>query len=164
MADVLLGIRSGLVGINGWSVDQIVVSLEPDPPYHAQADWYASVRPRGGGPVPDRFGAAGRFSAVVIRRVVVTVRSRCALDEADRDLAKLTDLNLGHLRNEHAVINLLDGYQPVDASGNWLLVEPMRLVPGGISDPRRLPKEPEWVESSTEYEVQFELNLDQSQQ
>ena len=53
------------------------------------------------------------------------------------------------------VINALEIFPPVDSNGNWLVVMPIRLSPGGIGAPKMRPKGMGWGGSTLTFDVSY---------
>lgn len=87
----------------------------------------------------------------------VTIRTRCAIDQANRDGAWLTDTTKGHLILMHNVMDALVGFQPVDDDDNILTVAPISASKG--ARPRKDKQSAEWGESVRYFYFEYQLDL-----
>lgn len=108
--------------------------------------------------------ATGRLSTRLVRPVEVRPRTRLALDVGGYSDLWLTDPNLGHLQLEELIFNALEQFEPADTNGNWLVTEPIRLIPSVRPViPEAPPQTPrEWGDSRLTYEVSYLLALNPS--
>lgn len=153
-----------LVDVTGFpSPERVYLTIEDPVGYHNQADQYIAVQVLTENPNMMLVDTGGRFDARTKRQINVHLRTRLNLDEVGHDTAWLVNASLGHLRVEHQINDALQGYEPVDASNNWLVSEPMD--PGSITAPRKAKEEiPGWGESVLSFLIPYINNFDQSYQ
>lgn len=87
-------------------------------------------------PHPPHLQGSGRIGAILSRKVVVTVRTRLAVDAGESDEQFITNTTLGHFPLEAKVLNALLHFQPEEAiTANLLLQCPLELLGG--EDPEK---------------------------
>ena len=77
---------------------------------------------------------AGRVATVLHRELLVTIRTRLAVDEPEVDTQWILNTTLGHFQTEDKVLDSLQNFQPVDQQSNWLLTEPLQLLSGPLPE------------------------------
>lgn len=165
VSDIVDAVRQQLAawGALGLPVERILVWAGRDLPPHTQAEQDLVLKPRGMQPDRPITDAAGRVDFRVRRRLSVIVRTRSVVDDADRSQEWLEDPNAGHFAFEEAVVDALHDFFPADDAGNLLTIEPVKFV--GSGDPEQETKaEPGWGQSQLDFELFYELPLDQSSQ
>lgn len=132
---VLLALQAQLVASTaiGLTADRIFFSVVIDPP-HTTGDREILLVP-GDERVDLSSMGAGRIERRVARAMRVVIRTRCGLDEGNRDTNWLNNATLGHYALEDAVIDALDTFLAVDGSSNALTFAP--IVYKGLQAPTR---------------------------
>jgi len=160
---ILLALVAQLKLSPAFSADSVFVWIGDDePPFRPIGDGYVTLWLRGGTVDEDYSDGGGRVTTVLRRRLTVIVNTRLLLDEVTRDFAWLTDQTLGHYAREHAVFDSLQKFWPVDAQQNTLTIEPISLRT--VSDVVKPRTEPGWGRSAVDFEVPYDLALDQTKQ
>lgn len=113
-------------------------------------------------PLPEWQSGSGRIASVIRRVLTATLRVRSTLDRSDRDELWLTGAS-GMYALEDSLMNALEMYIPADASGNFLVYEPLRLVPTNEEE-NRSETDPAWGQSVLSFSVFYASDLDQSEQ
>ncbi len=116
-----------------------------------QGDNVVLIRPRSQLSERNIVGGAGRIDYRVVRKVDVVYWSRVDVDVEDQAQAWLLDAVLGHLDQEHALLDAFALFHPTDQQGNWLVFEPCRI--GVVTDP--VADEPGWGHSELSLDVPF---------
>lgn len=108
--------------------------------------------------------AAGRHAMWITRPVDIVIRQRNYLDVSLQDYQFLVHETLGILSTEEDLIDNLELWHPTDGDGNFLLVEPARIVSG--DDPVRegVSADPHWGSVTIRLEITYEQTLDQDVQ
>lgn len=120
------------------------------------------LRSGGETPHPDVIVAAGRIDNRRTRRVLVIMRSRMQLDQADEDVTRLLHATNGHHALEDAVADALEIFLPEDTDTNVIAAQPVRLT--ALSEPRPDPYDKDWVVSQWTLEIEYERALNQNYQ
>ena len=154
---ILPVIRQRLIDWLQFPAERVLLTITDEPPFDAQAEQYVWVRLRRQAPGTPYVEGGGRTDARVRRTLAVTVRTRQALDTP---LEHLLWLLTAHLDAEHAVYDALLDFYPAGADGMNLTTEP--LHPGTAAEPRADRDDPTWGESTVEFEIVYEMDLDQS--
>lgn len=138
-----------------WTRRENAIVLSPQPNFIGEQQVILS-----GGPITPPFETTGegRVSSYIYRRVTFTIRTDSNLDEANKDDVRLMDPNLGHWMLEDAIFAASQLWDVVDANGNQLIKEPMRLV-GGTEAGMDTQKNPGWTVSKMHFEVAYLPNL-----
>lgn len=161
---VLLALQAQLVGWTaiGLTADRIFFSTVIDPP-HTTGDREILLVPENEHVDLSSIGA-GRVERRVVRYMRVVIRTRCGLDEGNRDTAWLNNATLGHYALEDAVIDALDTFLAVDGNGNALTFEPIRYK--GLQGPVRtnVDRASGYGYSVAAFEVPYIRTLDQTMQ
>jgi len=143
-----------------WPEERVLLALK-DPTTHPH-ERYLRLWPRQSVSYQIYRHGAGRVDTRVTRRLAVKLCTRLALDSVTSSKQWLTHETLGHLDTEHAIIDALENFQPLDGDQNWLVYQPMKLQP--VSEPDLEPEEPEWGCTVQEYDLSFVLQLNQDYQ
>lgn len=163
LEDILPPILVRVRTVTGLPAERVFLCQREECPYDSQADSYVFLRVEDSDYDDPNVIGAGRTDTRETVVLTATVRSRLALDEADRDTAWMTHASLGHLRLRRLVQDALLLFQPEDGDGNWLVTEPIK--PHNTRKPRKDRKpNPEWGESIAAWLVTFELAVDQTYQ
>ncbi len=130
---------------------------------HFGAEQDVLLRPMGFAVEKGWDNAAGRVTTVILRRLMVTCRTRDNLDEQGRDKLWLTSATKGHLKFEEATANALHEFWPdLNEGKNFLTIEPMKMQSG--DDPDKETKDQSWGKSALVFSMNYLLDLDQSDQ
>lgn len=129
LSAILPLIKTQLMATTGFPTERVYISKRDVHPSITQGDKYIVVRPRASVTNEAVEIGAGRVDTRLTRRVAVILRTRLELDQEDVDVSWLTDATYGHLDTEHAIIDSLQDFQVIDTNNNWLVYEPMKLVP-----------------------------------
>jgi len=159
---LLLAVRDKLKTALGWPLERLYIATLEVPPVNVQADQYATIRMMGLNPVKSIIHGAGRVDYRVQMPVAITISSRADLDDIAQQIIWLTDLSLGHLKFEVAIINALGCIWFEDAAGNGYLYEDIILERGDV--PKLDKKESGWGQSTLTFSLDFVLDLDQTVQ
>ena len=122
-----------------------------------QGDQDCLIRP---GPIQavETFSTAtGRFCPLVTRTLVITLRTRYAVDMSDRSESWVLDAALGHYVLEEAVVAALHDWQPTDPSGNALTEEDLHFL-GGTS-PQKDKRDSQWGQSTLSFSCVYQLPM-----
>lgn len=161
LSQILPVMQQRLMAVLGFPKERVKLSCRRNTPHpHEQ---YVVVRPRSHITHQVYRHGGGRADTRVTRRVAVELWTRLALDETGDSEQWLLDASLGHLDREHQIFDALENFQPLNAQGDWLVYQPLKLYP--TSDPDlEEPDEPEWGRSVQEYDVSYVLDLSQDYQ
>ncbi len=158
LADILPNIELRLQTVTGLTPQAVFFwQGDDDPPYHALAERYIWLRLEDQGADQPIIQGSGRYDARETQILRVVPRVRVSLDMADRHDIGLIHPQYGILPFMHQMYDALLGYQPVNSSNQWLVVEPMRVL--RTSRPHQIPRQPEWLESTMYFSLTYELNL-----
>jgi hypothetical protein len=160
LSAILPLIRQRLMDVLQLRPEAVIETAEDDLPPDPLGDQYLWLRPRDQGPNLPVIDGGGRIDARMNRTIAVTLRTRYAADEGTSNLAWLTDATYGHLDKEHAIYDALLNFQPTDLAGNWLVTQPLK--PRGGTNPKKDAKAKEWGQSTVDFEVSYEMDLNQS--
>lgn len=160
LSKILPVIKQRLMSKLDWPAERVKISLKDDSSHPHQQ--YLRLWPRSSVSFAIYRHGGGRLDTRVMRRLAVKLYTRLALDESGDDEQWLTNATLGHLDVEHAIIDALENYAPVDEDMNWLVYQPMKLQP--VSEPDKDAEEPEWGSTVQEYDLSYVLDLDQNDQ
>lgn len=163
LAVILPKIQARVMSVLSFPAERVVIDARTDPDaeeVQPQADQYVRIKVESRTPIDTSVEARGRIYPDMMARVSCTLRSRYDVDTVNSDQLALTAASTGHLVREHQLWDALIVFQPEDASGNWLVREPIK--PGPATAPRKPPKE--WMQSVLEFSIIFILDLDQSYQ
>ena len=159
-APVLQAVQAQLIAVTTFPRERVnSAAWDETPEFQGDQDVILHV----GNPTP--VGAdqdsKGRLATRCVRPIEVRPRTRLALDVGGYADIWLTDPALGHLQLEELIFNALEQFEPADASGNWLVTEPMRLIPSVRPViPEVPPQTPrEWGDSRLTFEVSYLLAL-----
>lgn len=155
--EILLAVREQLVEVTGLDDTRVFVSVlspEDAPRYAAFQD--ILLRPMGEEPDVGNIDGAGRYDNRRTRQFEVAVRTRVALDQSDRDHARLTDESLGHIVLEDLVVEALELFHLEDDDSD-VLAAPLRV--GRLSMPQRLRSDAHWVFSAFVCEAEYRRDL-----
>jgi hypothetical protein len=158
---ILTAIQAQIVLNTGLPPERVALLGRHQGPPAFQGDQDVWVQPGNLIPDPPQDQGSGRVAPVMRRIIVVAARTRLALDMSDRDDSLLTDLSLGHMYLEEAIANSLQHFLPraLDATGDNLLWEPMRLVPYQEPTDPEAPQGPQWEETRLAFEIAYVLYL-----
>lgn len=152
-ADVVLAVQSRLVAVLGWDGSRIGVvaeGAEDVPRLVGESDLLLIS---GGEQPREGFDGGGRYQDLRNRTLTVAPRTRCELDEPDRDLYRLTVASTGLLRLEDQIADALEGWTPQDADGNDIALP---LVLGTLDRARRLRRNPTWAAGGVEFKTGYQ--------
>lgn len=99
----------------------------------------------------------GRHDDRRLRLLEISPRTRVQLDASGQDLYRLTDLSLGHLALEDAVVAALQLYS-VAGSGGDVWSAPLRVR--RVTMPDKLRSNPDWVCSTFGVDLEYRRDLD----
>jgi len=104
---------------------------------------------------PDAGCQAGGGTAILRLDPVITVSvwNRVWTDQAGEDAQWMHNSSLGIAALQTSVMSSLEQYMPTDSAGDYLLIQPMRLMPGGWSFPVK--RVGEWGVSTSEWFFPF---------
>jgi hypothetical protein len=157
--EILVSLRQELATVTGLGLARVTVSVQDDGGPHYLADQDIVIVPLEEPPgQPSAYVGGGRVVDLRTRRVKILARTRCLLDPAGVDQARLLDLTLGHLVLEDRIYNTCQCWFPDDGAGRLLLCEPAKT--GTWSRPKQERDNPEWVSSSLEVELTYLRQLD----
>jgi hypothetical protein len=152
---VLPLIQARLLAALSWPVERVIMAMKDGSHPHNQ---YLRLWPRAATAFDVYRHGAGRTDTRVRRMLAIKLWTNLGVDEVNSNQQWLTQASLGHLVNEHAIINALENWTPTDSAGNNLLVQGMKLHP--VSEPEKPNvEEPEWGFTVQEYDLQYELLL-----
>lgn len=114
------------------------------------------VKPKSLPPDPGCQAGGGRAIYRLDPVFTVQIWNRLWTDQAGQDTEWLTDPSYGVIALQYAVENSLEQYMPV-VNGAYLLIQPMRMLPGGWSFPPR--KVGEWGIVESTWSVPFQQSL-----
>jgi hypothetical protein len=77
-------------------------------------------------------GNSDRHDCRLLRRLAVTIRTRCELGEADADEPWALDADEGNIAFEELVIDAVQNFFPEDDDRNILTYEPMKVLRGEV--------------------------------
>jgi hypothetical protein len=159
---IILAIMAQTQQALGFTPDQVIATIDDDPVLDPYPDSYLLVRI--GSLLTDQAiaAAAGRIEAVVTSRLKFILRIRLAQDDPGRAIAWLTTPSLGYLDKVHSLWDSMHIFAPTDQVFDELLAEPMRLL--SCTEPRPRKSDPSWGESTSEFEVKWQLALNQTRQ
>lgn len=148
--EILLAIRTRLVAATSLDDAQVgVFAGDPEDAPHHLAGQDVLLCPREE-PIGEGDAGGGRYTGLRVRHLDIAVRTRLWVDNPDSDLARLTDVSLGHFVVEDLVADALHLWLPVAAAD-----EPgdldgiaMPLECGTFSAPRRSHSAKGWVIST----------------
>lgn len=160
-AAILTAVETQLITVTGFPNERINNSTEDGESAHFQGDQDIVMRTGNLTPVGPDIDSKGRLAIRIVRQLQVIPRTSIAVDTHGLTDAWLTDPSFGHLQLEEAIFNALQGFEPSDANGNWLVTEPMRLVP---SQPPIRPAPPDlkpavWGSSTLTFEITYLMAL-----
>ncbi|MGH2621603.1 MAG: hypothetical protein ACRDHG_13710 [Anaerolineales bacterium] len=157
LSTILLALRDRIIERKVFPAERCFLSLRMNVPFHAQADSYCILLPLAQVVDVDNFDGGSRYNALIHGRINTYVRTRLALDQAYQDHHSLTDVSAGLLDRLHLLYDALYSFDCVQASGDTILEEPMRLVLA--NEPRKDYDNPEWLEAMAEWEISYRLDL-----
>ncbi len=154
-------IRARIMAKLAFPAERVFYCQRP-PPFDSQADQYVWLRK--GRAKLDRpvWQGGGRVDTRRVLMLECNLRTRLATDETDRDNAWLFETSLGHEVYLDTLYDALQGFQPVDAQGNWTVTQPIEVTEEDAPDKDKI--SPEWGESTLNVEVHYEMDLDQTYQ
>lgn len=163
LATILPTLLARVVTVTGLPTERVFVCQREEVPYDAHGDSYVFLRVEDTDFDDANIIGAGRIDARERVVVTATIRSRLALDEADRDTVWMTNASLGHLQLRHDVLDALLGFFPENSQNSWVLTT-HPLTPGRGGKPRKeRPKgNTEWGESLLAFNLEYELDLSQA--
>lgn len=154
--ETVLLLRARLAAGLGWDEERIIITAaEPDDTPHHQADQDILLRLEGERPEASIDGG-GRYVNLRTRNIAVWARSRLFLDTRDSDLARLTHTSLGHVALEDDIVDVLEGWLPVDDDGNATSTP---VILGTFSRPEKDRKDDGWVRSRVDLSFQYLRDL-----
>jgi hypothetical protein len=128
-------IQQQLVAVTGLPVERVIITARLNPQPMAQTQDIL-IRPGAITGSQNYLQGSGRLVMYLKRALHITIRTRQALDQPESDQQWLINLQLGHFVLEDKVYDALQGYQPVDMSGNALLATPINFLGG--PDPSKI--------------------------
>lgn len=162
LATILPLILTRLQAVTELPAEACFLSQAEEMPFDGLADQYIWLKVDKQTSNIDQHIGAGRVDSRQVCTLVVTVRTRLALDSPARDTAWLTDTSLGHLILTDKVEDALETFTVEDDDGNILANEPM--IQQTDAAPRKDPRLKEWGESRMYFTLNYTRDLDQSYQ
>ena len=154
--DALLPVfQTQLVAVTLINTAYVYLLLTEDQPDVQGADHYLSVVL--GRQTPDASEVAGMGSVVgtpTTGELTTVLWTRLYVDQAGRGDAYLTNATLGALGIQRLILKALEQFDPTNGSGDYYLMEPMRVAGGGWS-PRPLKSLPNWGGTGCAWEFKY---------
>lgn len=107
----------------------------------------------------DFSAAAGRIACIVLRPLVITIRTRFGVDMSDRSDSWITDPTLGHYVLEEALVAALHIYLPTDSLGNAYTQEPIHWV--NSTSPEQDKQDQTWAETTLQFTIKYQIGMTQ---
>lgn len=164
--DILSVIRARIAELEIAPLSSVIVSaLPPEDVPHGVGEHDVLLTPQDEQSDEDTSFGGGRYDTRASARLHVIPRSRLALDESARDLARLTHSTLGHYALRDSLRDALHLVWPEDGLRNALGVQPPRWIrTGAPKRDRREKGESVWVYSVMEFLIVYPVDLDLTQQ
>lgn len=157
MSGILVAVRDKLINDGLFPASACYISLTPDVNLYPPTDQFAVVSPGTQTPDPGVVMGGGNITMLFVGEVIVTLWSRLATDEIQRDETYLTDASLGAVAAITCMLTSLQLYMPENQDGSWMLSEPMRLT--AMDAPERV-QNVQWGKTSMLFEMQWLQRLE----
>jgi hypothetical protein len=154
---VLKDVRQALVDAGLFLDNTAVVSLNPEWVFPTMGGPTAIVSPGDMRLVETREAGGGRLVTNLNGTFHVLIMDRRATDRMEQDRNRLLAFSTGLLRRAEGVINTLEEYFPIDAAGNHLTNEGLKL--SGALRPYRDKDAPEWAGMVMEWTLDLNVAL-----
>jgi hypothetical protein len=154
---IIKDIRQAIVDAGIIGDPSCVVSLDPKW-FPVSGGPYCVITPGGAAPIEGQVAGGGRLNTGMRADVRVRVGDMNLADIGKEDYFRLVDVRYSLLRRAEQIIGQLQIYTPIDASGNALSEEPMRMT--GEAGPAPHPDDPtQWCEIASSWEVIYRLGM-----
>jgi hypothetical protein len=163
LEDVLQAVKDRVAAAVPLPAEYVYLSLDGDDEaaFDPPNDLFCAVRPGAYPMWPGAVAGGGNVVPWFDGELDVSLWSRLALDLAVRDDAYLQDRTLGALAKFRLLVKALQLFDPTNAAGDFLLVEPMRLAPPGFEArrPRAAGRAAGWGRVWSRWEIKFLMDL-----
>jgi len=165
LAAVVAAVRTQIQGKLGFPAERVLPhagdAADPDP-FPAQAEQLVLIHLGGGRVEPGVYDGAARNAPLFRQELLCTLWTRLVSDDPSTAERYLLDQTLGHLKFTDQLWDALWAFQPLDASGNWIVTEALR--PEQWQPPRQAPGRKGWGRSALRFTATFCLALDTTYQ